>query len=330
MSAKKKVLFIDTTHPYLPEGMRSLGFICDQFDGFSKEEYKKVLPEYSGIIIRSKFCLDKAFLEVAKNLKFIARVGSGMENVDVEYAESKGVHCINAPEGNRDAVAEHAVGMILALFNHFFKAYLQVKDGVWKREENRGFELMGKTIGIIGYGNTGSAFAKRLIGFGVKVIAYDKYKKGFSCDEVQEVSMNEIFNQTDILSFHVPLTEETTYLFNDEYINNFTKNIYLVNTSRGKVVDTSALVRGLKSGKISGAALDVLEYEKLSFEDLTDLNLKNDFEYLTKADNVIITPHVAGLTAESNLKLAKVTFDKIKKVVRQDIEIRGAEVESRS
>jgi len=314
MKSKKKVLFIDTTHPYLIDGLKSLGFTCDHFNSFTKSEYETIVQNYFGIIIRSKFSLDKAFLEKAKKLAFIARVGSGMENVDTGYAEARGISCLNAPEGNRDSVGEHATGMLLALLNHMVKADGQLRHGIWKREENRGVEIMGKTIAIIGYGNTGSAFAQRLQGFQANVIAYDKYKSDFSDDYVREVTMAEIFREADILSMHVPLTDETTYLINDKYISRFKKNIFLINTSRGKVVKTSALVSNLKSGKVSGAALDVLEYENLSFEDLRQKEFDEDFSWLADAENVILSPHVAGLTHESYLKLAEVIFEKIKAI----------------
>ncbi len=316
MTPMKKVLFIDTTHPYLIEGLRSLGYVCEQFNDYSKEDYKNIINDYYGIIIRSKFDLDEAFLKNAGKLAFIARVGSGMENVDTEYAGSRGIICLNAPEGNRDSVGEHATGMLLALFHNLMKADKQVRQGIWKREENRGVEIMGKTISIIGYGNTGSAFAQRLKGFGANVIAYDKYKSGFSDDQVREVSMNEIFREADVVSLHVPLTDETTYLVDNDYVIHFSKKIYLINTSRGKVVDTSALVSNLKSGKILGAALDVLEYENLSFEDIRQTDLEDDFKWLLNAENVILSPHIAGLTAESGLKLAEVIFNKIKENVK--------------
>lgn len=314
MKSKKKVLFIDTTHPYLIDGLKSLGFECDHFDSFTKSEYETIIHNYFGIIIRSKFSLDKAFLEKAEKLAFIARVGSGMENVDTGYAEARGISCLNAPEGNRDSVGEHATGMLLAMLNHMVKADGQLRHGIWKREENRGVEIMGKTIAIIGYGNTGSAFAQRLKGFQANVIAYDKYKSDFSDDYVREVTMAEIFREADILSMHVPLTDETKYLIDDKYISRFEKNIFLINTSRGKVVKTSALVGNLKSGKVSGAALDVLEYENLSFEDLRQKEFDEDFSWLADAENVILSPHVAGLTHESYLKLAEVIFEKIKAI----------------
>lgn len=312
MMPKKKVLFIDTTHPYLIEGLKSLGFDCEQFSNYSRSDYQKIAHDYFGIIIRSRFSLDKAFLESATNLAFIARVGSGMENVDTGYALLRGIVCINAPEGNRDAVGEHALGMLLALFNNMITADKQVRQRIWKREENRGVEIMGKTIALIGYGNTGSAFAERLKGFHANVIAYDKYRRNFSDEFVKEVTMEEIFSEADVLSLHVPLTGETSYLINDDYIRSFKKNFFLINTARGKVVDTAALVRNLKSGKVPGAALDVLEYENIAFEDIEKQELKDDFLWLSRAENVILSPHVAGLTNESSLKLARVILEKIK------------------
>lgn len=312
--SNKRVLFIDNTHPLLIEGLESVGFECDIFAGYSRSDYQNILHNYHGLIIRSKFIIDKAFLENAGNLSFIARVGSGMENVDTEYASSRGIICINAPEGNRDSVAEHAVGMLLALVNNMIRADKEVRQGIWRRQENCGNEIMGKTIAIIGYGNTGSAFAKRLKGFGVKVVAYDKYKSGFSDENVSESDMDYIFSNADILSMHVPLTDETTHLLNDDYIKNFRKSFILINTARGSVVDTSALVKHLRTGKILGAALDVLEYENLSFEDIEKQELKEDFLWMSNAENVIFSPHIAGLTHESYLKLAKVTLEKIMEI----------------
>jgi D-3-phosphoglycerate dehydrogenase / 2-oxoglutarate reductase len=305
-----KVLFIDSVHPLIREELTAHGFTCDYFSDHSRKNFLEIIGEYSGIIIRSKIKIDKELLDKADMLKFIGRVGSGMENIDVTYAASKGILCLNSPEGNRDAVGEHAVGLLLSLFNHIPRADSQVRQGIWIREGNRGIEIKGKTIGIIGYGNMGSAFAQRLKGFEANVISYDKYKEGYSDGNTLECVLEEIFEKADVLSLHVPLTEETTYMVNREFLGKFRKNIWLINTSRGQVVRTKDLTALLKSGKILGAALDVLEYEDSSFESLSN-DRPEELEFLLNADNVVITPHIAGWTTESNYKLAKVLVDKI-------------------
>ena len=304
-----KVLFVDTTHPYLPESLEKAGFRCEHHPGFTYPDYCSIIHEYTGIIIRSGISLDKQILEKAVNLKFIGRVGAGMENIDTAYAESQGIACLSAPEGNRDALAEHTVGMLLAMMNHMLRADSQVRKGLWKREENRGVEIMGKTIGIIGYGNMGSAFARRLSGFGVRVIAYDKYKTAYSDNFVEESDMETLFRDTDILSLHVPLTVETDYLVNADYLDCFAKPIRLINTSRGRVVKTADLVQKMKEGKVLGAALDVIEYEKNTLENLE--STPEDFQYLAQSDRVVLSPHIAGWSHESAVKLAKVLVDKI-------------------
>ncbi len=248
---------------------------------------------------------------------FIARIGAGMEHIDVAYAESKGIKCLSSPEGNRNAVAEHALGMLLTLLNNISKANNEVKDGQWLREPNRGTELKGKTIGIYGYGNTGSAFAKVLMGFDVKTLAYDKYKKNFGNEFAEESLPEEIFSEADVLSLHLPLTDETKYLVDNSFLSRFQKNIYLINTSRGQIVKTDDLVKNLKSGKVSGACLDVLEYEETSFEGIKSLLLtpqsliNADWKYLTESRNIILTPHIAGWSFESSEKMARILAEKI-------------------
>ena len=306
-----KILFIDSTHPCLREMLEKEGFACDIFTNKNREEIIAIIKDYMGVIIRSRIEIDKGFLDRATNLKFIGRVGAGMENIDVEYAKSKGIQCFNSPEGNRDAVGEHAIGMLVALMNNFLRADKEVRRGQWNREENRGVELNGKTIGIIGYGNTGSAFARKLKGFEANVIAYDKYKFKYSDEFVKEVSLQEIFTSADILSLHVPLTEETRHMADKVFFNNFSKNIWLINTSRGPVVKTDDLVNALKSGKIKGAALDVIEYEETSFEKLSIKNIPEPWRYLVSSDKVILTPHIAGWTEESKIKLATLLEEKI-------------------
>jgi D-3-phosphoglycerate dehydrogenase / 2-oxoglutarate reductase len=307
----KKVLFLDSLHPLLQENLEKKGFTC-VFDYTStKAEIAATVNEYSGIVIRSRFKLDADFLAKATNLKFIARGGAGLENIDLVYAAQNGIKCIHAPEGNRDAVGEHAVGMILSLFNNLCRADKQVREGLWIREDNRGLELMGKTVGIIGYGNMGTAFAQRLKGFGVKVLAYDKYKVDYADEFATEASMDQIFAEADILSLHLPLTEETHYLVDHEYLQKFKKNIWLINTARGKIVKTADLVFNLKSGKVNGACLDVLEYEAVSFENLDKALLPEDFKYLSESDKVQLSPHIGGWTHESNYKIASTIYEKI-------------------
>lgn len=308
----KKVLFVDDTHPILKEELTAMGFQCDDFTGISSVECRKIIGEYFGAVIRSKITFDVEMLKAATQLKFIARVGAGMESIDVEYAKAKGIECFNSPEGNRDAVAEHALGMLLSLMNNLNRADKEVRSGIWRREANRGIEIKGKTIGIIGYGNMGGAFAQRLMGFSCNVLAYDKYKTGFSDAFVTESDMERIFTESDILSLHVPLTAETRYLVDEVYLNRFHKNIRLINTSRGPVVNTVGLVEALKTGKVQGAALDVLEYEKTSFEAMDAQAFPAPLKYLAEAENVILTPHIAGWTVESKYKLAKVLVDKIR------------------
>jgi D-3-phosphoglycerate dehydrogenase len=316
---KQKILFIDSVHPVLMDDFTDIGFKCDYFPEYKKEDYEKIIHEYFGVIIRSKIKLDKHILEKANQLKFIGRVGSGLENIDVEFAEKKAIKCFNSPEGSRDAVGEHALGMILSLLNNLNKADKEVRQGKWNREKNRGTEIKDKTIGIIGYGNMGSAYAEKISGFGAKVIAYDKYKFNYSDKFVTETDIETIFKETDILSLHVPLTEETTYMVDDNFINKFKKEIYLINTSRGKVVKTNDLVKNIQSGKIKGAALDVLEYEDLSYENLIKENFTEAFKFLINSDKVILSPHIAGWTFESEYKLAKVLVDKIKEGLKLTI-----------
>ena len=313
----KKVLFIDSTHPFLREGLEEIGFCCDYFPDFQRGGFKKIIGEYEGVIVRSKIKMDREMLLAACKLEFIGRVGAGMENIDVAFAEKQGIRCLNAPEGNRSAVGEHAVGMLLMLFNNLKKGDAEVRRGLWLREENRGLEIEGKTVGIIGYGNMGSAFAEKLSGFGARVLAFDKYKSGFSTRFVTEVSLEEIFEQTDILSLHVPLTNETRYMVNNDFLNKFSKKIWLINTSRGMVVKTDDMVVALKSGNVKGACLDVLEYEGFSFENLNADKLPKAFSELIQMQNVILSPHVAGWTHESNLKLAATIVEKVKALQKE-------------
>ena len=305
------VLFIDSTHPRLLEMLEKAGFNCQYTPELSKDEMLAIFDQFDGFIIRSKFKLTKTELDKATRLKFIGRVGAGLENIDVPYAESKGITCFNAPEGNRDAVGEHALGMLLCLFNNLCRCNAEVGKGMWRREENRGLEIKGKTVGIIGYGNMGNAFAQRLKGFGCKVIAYDKYKFDYSDEFCEEKQLQALFDNCDILSLHIPQTEETMFMVNDDFLGKFKKPFFLINTARGKIVKISDLVKHLKTGQVRGACLDVLEYEKTSFEDLHANELPEDFKYLIDSDNVLLSPHVGGWTQESNIKLSEVTAQKI-------------------
>ncbi|HPZ25512.1 MAG TPA: 2-hydroxyacid dehydrogenase [Kaistella sp.] len=310
-----KILLLDKNHPLITEQLSAKGFVFEEDFTSSYDEVLKKISNYDGIIIRSRIPVDKNFLEHAKNLKFIARVGAGMENIDVEFAKSLGIKLISSPEGNRDSVAEHVVGMLLIVMNRLFIASNEVKNGIWKREENRGDELLGKTFGIIGYGNMGKAVAKRLSGFGVKVIFHD-ILPNLSDEYGTQVSLETIKNEADILSLHLPITPETHYIIDEKFISEMKKNFYFVNTARGKNVKTKDLVEALQSGKIKGAALDVLEYEKSSFENLdtsTSLSASEneDLKFLLSSEKVIVTPHIAGWTIQSKEKLAQVIVDKI-------------------
>lgn len=306
-----KILHLDTNHPLLINQLNDLGFINDEDYTSSKEDIKLKIKDYDGFIIRSRFSIDKTFLDAATNLKFIGRVGAGLENIDCDYAESKGITLISAPEGNRNAVGEHSLAMLLSLFNKLNKADNEVRNGKWLREDNRGIELDGKTVGLIGYGNMGKAFAKKLRGFDVKVLCYD-IKDNVEDENATQVSLEKLQEAADVLSLHIPETPLTIGMVNQNFINNFKKPFWLINTARGKSVVTSDLVNALKSGKISGAGLDVLEYEKASFESLFSSTLPEAFQYLIEAQNVILSPHVAGWTVESKEKLAQTIVDKIK------------------
>jgi D-3-phosphoglycerate dehydrogenase len=297
--------------------LQEVGFKNHEDFTSSKEEIEAKIHVYQGIVIRSRFKIDKTFLDKATNLQFIARVGAGLESIDCDYALlSKNIQLIAAPEGNRNAVGEHALGMLLSLFNNFNKADNEIKSGHWNRESNRGHELDVKTVGIIGYGNMGKSFAKKLRGFETEVLCYD-ILENVGDTNAKQVSLKEFQEKVDVVSLHIPWTPQTDKMINSTFINAFTKPFWLINTSRGKNVITADLVEALKTKKILGAGLDVLEYEKLSFESLfQDGNIPEAFQYLLKADNVILTPHIAGWTFESHEKLAQVIVDKIKAVYK--------------
>ncbi|MBN4081674.1 phosphoglycerate dehydrogenase [bacterium AH-315-C07] len=309
-----KVLIIDSMPDNLITGLTKIGFECVYEPDIDRKAALSKIDAYQGLILRSKLKVDKDFLEKASNLRFIGRGGSGMESIDIKYALKRGVICINAPEGNQDAVAEHTIGMLLSLLNKLRLGDIDIRAGQWPREKNRGYEIKGKTIGIIGYGHMGSAVAQRLSGFDAEIIAYDNQKKKFGNKFVREVGMKAIFKKTDILSLHVPLTPKTEYMINSEFLEKFHKPIYILNTSRGKVVKTSDLIKYLRSGKVLGAALDVLEFEEQSFEKLVADKKRDEqwLEQLLKSNNVLLSPHVAGLTFESWERIGEVLVEKIK------------------
>ena len=306
-----KILHIDTNHRLLIDQLNAMGFENDEDYTASKDTIEAKIHNYDGLIIRSRFSIDKSFLDAAKNLKFIGRLGAGLENIDVVYAEQKGIKLLAAPEGNRNAVGEHALGMLLSLFNKLNKSDREVRSGKWLREDNRGIELDGKTVGLIGYGNMGKAFAKKLCGFEVQVLCYD-VKANVGDANAKQVALKEFQDKVDVVSLHTPQTPLTLGMINADFIKAFKKPFWFINTARGKSVVTKDLVAALKSKKILGAGLDVLEYEKSSFEDLFTSEMPNAFKYLIQSENVLLTPHVAGWTLESKEKLAQTIVDKIK------------------
>ncbi|WP_183575903.1 2-hydroxyacid dehydrogenase [Mucilaginibacter sp. X5P1] len=303
---KKNILIVDDIHPVFIEQAEALGYTCDYRPLIKASEAFEIIGDYAGLVIRSKFNVDRSVIDAATSLRFVCRAGAGMDNIDEAYAAEKNIQLINAPEGNMDAVGEHAVGLLLSLMNNFRTSDAEIRTGSWLREANRGYELKGKTVGIIGYGFMGSSFAKKLSGFGVDVIAYDKYKTGFSDRYAREVSMEEIVKHSDVLSLHIPLTSETNGLVNDEYLFHFKKPIFFINTSRGKTAKVSAILNAIKQGRIIGAGLDVLEVEK--FPSLAE---QEWYEELRQSDKVILTPHVAGWTFDSYRRISEVMAAKL-------------------
>jgi D-3-phosphoglycerate dehydrogenase len=310
---KKNLLIVDDLHPAFMQQAEALGYTCNYQPDIKPEAVYEILNNYTGLAIRSKFQVSKEIIDLAPNLRFICRAGAGMDNIDENYARAKGITLINAPEGNMDAVGEHAIGMLLSLMNNLTRGDAEVRDGKWLREVNRGYELKGKTVGIIGYGFMGSSFAKKLSGFEVNVIAYDKYKSGFSDRFAREVSMEEIVKHSDVLSLHIPLTAETNGMVNDEYLFHFKKPIFFINAARGKVVKTSAVLNAIKQGKILGAGLDVLEVE--SFPELAQ---QTWFDELRQSGKIILSPHVAGWTFDSYRKISEVMAAKLATLVIGD------------
>ena len=303
-----KILIVDDLHPVFRERAEAMGYVVDDRPLITRAETLAIISNYKGIAVRTKFRIDQELLDAGTNLRFVARAGAGLDNIDVAYAESKNITLLNAPEGNCDAVGEHAIGLLISLANSFRQADRQIRNGIWDREGNRGWELKGKTIGIIGYGFMGQSFARKLAGFGVRVIAYDKYKTGFSDSFATEVSMEEIVRQSDVLSLHIPLTAETRQMVDEEYLFHFRKPIYFLNTARGEIVNTQAVLNAIDKGKIMGAGLDVLEVEKFP-----KLGEQPWYDALIDCTKVMLTPHVAGWTFDSYRKISEVLADKLSK-----------------
>ena len=307
-----KILHLDTTHPFLGKELEKIGF-TNYYD-FKTIKSELKISDFFGIIIRSRISIDKNFIDKCKNLKFIARIGSGIENIDVDYAKQKGIQVISTPEGNSNAVGEHALGMLLSILNNINSSNSEIKKGIWNRESNRGIELKNKTVGLIGYGNTGKSFAKKLNGFDVNTIFYD-IKKIKKDNYANPVSLNYLKDNSDIISLHVSMTEESIGLINKNFIESCAKPFWLINTSRGSCIIINDLVKGLKDGKVLGAGLDVIAFEKKSFEKLTvNENDQSNLNYLNSSNNVILTPHIAGWTQESKIGLVKIALEKIKKL----------------
>lgn len=306
--SSRKILIVDDLHSVFKETAEKAGFSVDDFPQFTREETLAVIADYEVLAIRTKFKVDKTIMDAAPKLRLIARAGAGMDNIDEEYASRKSITCINAPEGNCDAVGEHALGMLLSLTNNLRKGDWEIRNGIWDREGNRGFELKGKTIGIIGYGFMGRSFARKLKGFEVNILAYDKYKSGFSDESVKEAEMKEISAQSDVLSLHIPLTAETRQLVNAEFLASFQKPIFFLNTARGEIVNTQAVLTAAKNGKIRSAGMDVLEVEKFP-----GLTAQPWFSELIQSGKVLLTPHVAGWSFESYKRISEVLADKFTK-----------------
>jgi D-3-phosphoglycerate dehydrogenase len=306
-----RVLFIDSVHPHLEQRLTAAGWICEHDYTSAYDRICEVLPSYDGMVIRSRIPVDRNLLKAASQLKFVARSGAGLENIDLDAAAELGIAVFSSPEGNRDAVGEQCVGMLLMVLNHLKRADVEVRQGLWRREANRGRELGALTVGLIGYGNMGSAFAEKLRGFGCRVVAYDKYRAPHPADEAENLNLTDLQAVSDVISLHLPETEETRHFVNDAFLAACAKPIVLINTARGIHVDTAALVRALESGAVAGACLDVLEFERRSFEGLSSSDLPPAFQALLKYEQVILTPHIAGWTNESYIKLSSVLADKL-------------------
>ncbi len=317
MSVHHQIVFIDEPHPVLTQRLVELGMDCRFLYQATRQEILAQLDHCCGIVVRSRVRIDRELLEAAPALAFVARLGVGVEHIDLECAAARGVEVFTSPEGSRDTVAEHALGMLLMLLNNLGRADRQVRAGSWIREGNRGAEIKGKTVGILGYGNMGTAFAQRLQGFEARVLAYDKYKSGYGDRFAEEADLDTFFRETDILSVHIPYMPSNHYFIDAHFLDRFAKPIYLVNTARGLVLHTQDLTERMKSGKVLGAALDVIEYEELSFEKLNPLDLPEPFQYLRQSDRAVLTPHIAGWSFESNEGHAAVLAEKIERFLNQ-------------
>ncbi|MBK7408140.1 MAG: hydroxyacid dehydrogenase [Saprospirales bacterium] len=310
-----RILFLNQSHPVLQARLQALGFFCEEDLTSSETELESLIAGYTGIVLRSRISIGRKLIDRAENLRFIAREGVGLEHIDTEYAESKGIVVLTSPEGSRDTVGEHALGLLLSLLNNLSRADRQVRQGQWIRESNRGVEIKGKTVGILGYGNMGSAFARKLQGFEARVIAYDKYKSAYGDAYAEAVSLEQLWEESDLLSIHIPYMPSNHYFIDGAFLDRFHKPIYLVNTARGLVLNTADLVSRLQTGKVLGAALDVLEYEETSFEQVSTGDIPAPMQYLLQADNVVLSPHIAGWSFESKKGHAEVLANKIEQLI---------------
>ncbi len=307
----KKVIFLDKTHPVLWERLTREGFLCEDAAHLSREDILKIIHLFEGLVVRSRIRIDREFIDRAVQLRWIGRSGVGLEHIDLEYAAKKNILVLPSPEGSMDTVGEHTVGLLLCLLNHLARADREVRQGVWIREGNRGVELKGKTVGIVGYGNMGTSFARRLSGFGCRVLAYDKFKSNYGDDYAVETTEEDLFRESDIVSLHIPYSPENHYLVNDAWLGRFRKPVWLINTSRGLVLNTADLVKHLEAGTVSGVALDVIEYEEMSFSQLDPDQLPAPFQYLRQAPNVVLSPHIAGWSDRSEYGHATALMEKI-------------------